>query len=87
MKLSNRDKAFRTFQQQGLIPDDGQRYCLHHKDWTLKWFDPERYDEWRVEDLEVMTVPQHSKYHCYLRYSGKYDKLLSEMYELEDSLL
>lgn len=85
MSRENRDKAYRIFQQRGLIPNDGQRYCLHHKDWTLKFIDPDRYKEWRVDDLEVMTISEHSKYHCYLFHSGKYHKLLAEIYEIDDN--
>lgn len=84
MKMSRRDKAFQILKEKGLIPDDGQRYCLHHRDWTLKFIDPERCAEWRVEDLEVMTISEHTKYHLYLRHSGKYERLLAEMYERED---
>lgn len=38
-------------------------YVLHHKDKTLKYTDPERYAEWRIEDLEVMTREEHNKVH------------------------
>lgn len=36
---------------------------LHHNDTTLKYRDPERYHEWRVEDLRPLTVPQHASLH------------------------
>ena len=38
-------------------------YDLHHKDMTLMDRDPERYNEWRPEDLVVMTHSEHTKYH------------------------
>lgn len=38
-------------------------YVLHHKDITLKYRDPERYAEWRTEDLEMITRSEHNKIH------------------------
>ena len=33
---------------------------LHHIDPTLKERDPERYAEWRIEDLVVLTRGEHN---------------------------
>jgi len=32
----------------------------------MRYSDPERYEEWRPEDLVVMTIQEHSKYHLSL---------------------
>lgn len=40
---------------------------LHHKDPTLKECNPERYYEWRDEDLVVMTRAEHRALHNRLR--------------------
>lgn len=36
---------------------------LHHKDETLKINNPERYHEWRPEDLIVLTIGEHNSLH------------------------
>ena len=41
-------------------------WVLHHKDVDLKKNDPERYNEWRIEDLVPMTKSEHIKYHLSL---------------------
>jgi len=54
--------AWKTFYPEG----EGkakQGYVLHHKDPTLKYRDPERYDEWRPEDLVMMSNSEHSRLH------------------------
>lgn len=38
-------------------------YVLHHKDWSLRHSDLERYLEWRIEDLEMMTKSAHMSLH------------------------
>lgn len=38
-------------------------YVMHHKDETLKTENIERYIEWRLEDLEVMSKSEHIAYH------------------------
>lgn len=40
---------------------------LHHKDVTLRANDPERYNQWRIEDLQVMTSREHMELHNTLR--------------------
>ena len=40
---------------------------LHHKDITLKERDYERYIQWNIEDLVVMTKSDHMKLHGKLR--------------------
>lgn len=36
---------------------------LHHKDETLRYNDVDRYIQWNIEDLEVMTRGEHSTLH------------------------
>ena len=36
---------------------------LHHKDPSLKYNDPERYFQWRIEDLVPMSKEEHSRLH------------------------
>lgn len=55
-----------------LKPGDG--LVLHHKDPTLKYTNPERYDEWRPEDLIVMTKAEHNRLH----HKGKKNGPMSE---------
>ena len=43
--------------------ENNPEMVLHHKDPTLKYRDPERYLEWRIEDLEVMTNADHTSLH------------------------
>lgn len=38
-------------------------YVLHHIDTTLRNNDKERYLEWRIEDLVMMTKKEHCSYH------------------------
>lgn len=45
----------------GLVPGDG--LVLHHKDPTLRHTNRKRYDEWRPEDLVVMSLEEHSSLH------------------------
>ena len=44
--------------------ENNPEVVLHHKDPTLKTRDPERYLEWRIEDLEVMRSSDHTKLHA-----------------------
>ena len=39
------------------------RYCLHHKDETLRHENPDRYEEWRIEDLVMITSSEHGRHH------------------------
>ena len=41
--------------------------ALHHTDPTIKQRDPERYHEWRVEDLRPMSRAAHNSLHMRLR--------------------
>ena len=38
-------------------------YCLHHKDETLKYENPERYKEWNPEDLVMISISEHARLH------------------------
>ena len=59
------DKAWAYFVSIGLIPENTTQYewVLHHKDVNLKYTDPERYKEWRIEDLVPMTRSEHQLLH------------------------
>lgn len=64
--MDNHGKAERYFIDLGIMPekeDRTERWCLHHIDWTLKENDPERYEQWNIEDLLPMTVRQHRRLH------------------------
>lgn len=62
---NNHDKAWHYFIALGLIPLDAKKgeWCLHHKDPTLRTRDPDRYHEWRFEDLVPMTKSYHNTVH------------------------
>lgn len=49
----NQRNAWGYFVIIGKIPKDAtpNEWCLHHIDTTLKYTNPSRYAEWRVEDL------------------------------------
>lgn len=51
---------------------------LHHKDVTLKKRDPERYAEWRPEDLEPMEKREHISMHNKKPHSRKHNKKIGE---------
>lgn len=57
-------------------------WVLHHKDPCLINEDPERYHEWRVEDLEPMTKGDHRRLHMKIAVANgdtkKYGRPLSE---------
>lgn len=38
-------------------------YCLHHVDKNLMHDDPKRYNQWNVEDLEMIEFAEHSRLH------------------------
>ena len=47
-------------------------FVLHHKNMNLKTEDIERYIEWNLKDLKVMTKQEHlSIHHTGLRYSDE----------------
>lgn len=54
-------KAWKWFEEHGYKQHKG--LVLHHIDTTMKSRDPERYNEWRPEDLQVMTVQEHRRLH------------------------
>lgn len=61
----NREKAWRHFYPNG----EGkakQGYCLHHWNINLRLCDKDRYIQWRIEDLRMMTKSAHSKLHAML---------------------
>lgn len=59
--------------------ENNPEMVLHHKDPTLKDRDPKRYLEWRVDDLEVMTVGDHTRLHATGRVlSPETKRLISE---------
>lgn len=62
---TNHTIAWYYFKAIGKIPRDAgkQEWCLHHVDTTLKYTDPERYNEWRIEDLVPMTMADHTALH------------------------
>lgn len=65
LSIRNRNKATKYF--ESIYPWFKNRkpyqYVLHHKDERLRHTDIERYIEWRIEDLEILTNEEHSKYH------------------------
>lgn len=62
----NHDYAWDLFVSIGAIPEntDKHEWCLHHIDESMKYNDPERYDEWRPEDLVPMRTEDHIRLHC-----------------------
>ena len=62
-RLSRRNqyKAWKAF---GYSHNNHKGLVLHHKDETLRHNDVERYIEWRPEDLEIMTLKEHTSLHC-----------------------
>lgn len=61
----NHERAWCYFKALGLLPITARKneWCLHHKDPSLKTEDPERYNEWRVEDLVPMLKSEHTRLH------------------------
>lgn len=56
--------AWNHFLETGDIPANStERWCLHHIDPTLKYFDLSRYCEWRIDDIMPLTVADHMKLH------------------------
>lgn len=68
MKTTAHDRAWKHFVEIGEIPAYAKKrtWHLHHVDPILKYFDPDRYAQWRIEDLQPMTSSDHSKLHRYL---------------------
>lgn len=57
---TNHDKAVKHFKEIGEF-EDGM--VLHHIDFTMFYFDPDRYVEWNPEDLKPMSQTQHLRLH------------------------
>ena len=55
--LNQHDKAWVFYQLSGKIPMDFElgTWALHHVDPELKYKDPTRYAEWRIEDVIPVT--------------------------------
>ena len=73
--------AWKYFEAHGYENHDGM--VLHHKDVNMKFENPERYVEWRVEDLIPMTRVEHRRLHMKLQMKGrkhseKHNKMISE---------
>ena len=61
----NHTKAWCYFIASGLLPYNAKKneWVLHHKDIELKYVNPARYNEWRVEDLVPMLKSEHTRLH------------------------
>jgi len=61
----NHRNAWGYFVSIGAIPPDATNvdWVLHHKDPSLRKNDPERYKQWRIEDLQPMTRADHTQLH------------------------
>lgn len=62
ISMYNRSKAREYFwpELHGSCP---KGWCLHHIDESLQHSNPERYIEWRIEDLIPLTLSEHAKIH------------------------
>lgn len=67
----NKRKAKKYFQSIGALPNDGIKRVLHHKDINLRHTDIDRYIQWNIDDLEVMTLSEHTTYHSKFRTWGE----------------
>jgi len=77
-KNKNYHNAWKHFYPEG----NGKNkpgYCLHHINPEWKHNDIQRYNEWRIEDLQMMTNEEHSRLHGKIR--GRLPK-----YELTDEI-
>ena len=61
--------AWKYFEAHGYANHD--HMVLHHKDINMKFENPERYIEWRIEDLIPMTRVEHRRLHMKLQMTGK----------------
>lgn len=57
---ANYAKAVQKFKDIGEFKDG---MILHHVDFTMFYFDPDRYVEWNPDDLIPLTKSQHVKLH------------------------
>lgn len=60
----NNNAAWKYYEQHGYKEHKGM--VLHHIDINMKETDPERYAEWRIEDVIPMTKPAHRALHMKL---------------------
>lgn len=75
-KISNRNRD-KLRKELGIKGD--RTLVLHHKDTTMKFNNVDRYIEWNKEDVEVMTLSDHTKLHCQLFMNEEYKQNMSEM--------
>ena len=64
--IFNRQQAWKHFWPEG----NGKAkpgFVLHHKDPNWATNDPQRYAEWRIEDLQMLSLSEHRKLHNSLR--------------------
>lgn len=61
----NHTRAWCYFIALGLLPYNVKKneWVLHHKDPELRYKDPVRYNEWRIEDLVPMLKSEHTAMH------------------------
>jgi len=64
-KLTESARKLNTwkFYMKRLGITDIKGWVLHHKDVNLKHTDPKRYREWRIGDVEPMTIQKHRALH------------------------
>ena len=66
---SARRAAWTWFETHGFKKHTGM--VLHHRDTRMKFEDPERYAEWRHDDLVPLTVQEHRSLHMKLEQSHR----------------
>lgn len=59
-------------------------WVLHHKDVTLRLSNPERYNQWRIEDLVPMTKSEHRRLHNLLDNPMNYEENRQKISEAMD---
>lgn len=83
----NKKNAIKYFESIGALPKNRAKneYVLHHKDPNLLYQNLQRYIEWNIEDLTVITRSEHSKlhqkgnsYHTGKLHSEKSKRLISQ---------
>lgn len=78
---NNRESAWKTFYPEG-NGNAKPGYVLHHKDPLLKYLDPARYNEWRPEDLIMITRSEHTHIHFIGRHiSDKQKEMISSVHK------
>lgn len=66
MRKDNTERNHNWYEARKYFIETGQWFkgaVMHHIDPTLRYRDYERYLEWRIEDLMVMSFSDHSKLH------------------------